>query len=346
MNNTWCTIESDPGVFTELIEGLGVKDVEVQEIFSLDDTEYLLSLGKIYGFIFLFKWTKETNQKKLPNYECSNLFFAQQVIQDACATQALLSILLNNPSIELGENMNNFREFCIHLDPYSRGLAIGESDHIRTIHNSFAKQEPFVFQKVKSDKEEDAFHFISYINYNDSLLELDGLQKGPFCHQNGLQNSWIENVKEVIQKRILLYSEKEIRFNLLVVVESQKNVFSKKLYNLEMELFPYYNLLSEKGNNKFANFEFQTEFDKNNLKQIAEDIEENFLEAFLLDKCQSIINKINNIRLDLKDYTTRREKQKKENQRRKTNYLPLIFELFKKSAEKGTLLDMYNKAKK
>lgn len=218
--NEWCTIESDPGVFSQLVSDLGVKDVSVEEVFSLEDKIHLQNLSPIHGLIFLFRWDNKTPYKPdrtgFPTHE---VFFAKQVIKDNCATQALLSVLFNSTSkITLGDKLDTFLDFSKGLDPYNRGLAIGQSEHIRNVHNSFAKPDKFLFVNDPNDKgpkkTEDAFHFVSYMKSQTSnkVFELDGLRNGPILlgeEEEG--KDWIDLVIQEINQRIQHYTTNEIR---------------------------------------------------------------------------------------------------------------------------------------
>jgi ubiquitin carboxyl-terminal hydrolase L5 len=142
---SWCTIESDPGVFSELISKLGVPGIDVEEVYGLEDLlvnddvgasaqvgELKLDATQKFGLIFLFKYSGDIKDERptIPFDDNSSLYFAKQIVQDACATQAILSVLLNS-NVELGSNLTDFKCFTQCLDYEMRGLSIGNSNHIR-----------------------------------------------------------------------------------------------------------------------------------------------------------------------------------------------------------------------
>uniref|UniRef100_A0A0B7BRF3 Ubiquitin carboxyl-terminal hydrolase n=1 Tax=Arion vulgaris TaxID=1028688 RepID=A0A0B7BRF3_9EUPU len=303
----WCLIESDPGVFTELIKGFGCRGVQVEEIWSLDP-ENFEPLKPVLGLIFLFKWApnSEPDGSIVQDSRLEKIFFASQIINNACATQAILSILLNcsHADLELGDTLSNFKEFAQDMDPGLRGLSLSNSDIIREVHNSFARRQMFEFDEKGAKKDDDVFHFVSYLPFDGRLYELDGLKSGPIdlgAVPPGLD--WIDAVRPVIEKRMQKYNADEIHFNLMAVVSDRKRVYTRRLQELS-------SLVENSG---MESSDVQSEISKLKFLILEEDRKE--------------------------------QRYQIENLRRRHNYLPFIMELLKILAEDRQLLPLIEKTK-
>ena len=217
----WLTIESEPAVFHQLIEDLGVRGVQVEELYGLDSAS-IAAIEPLYGLIFLFRYQgNDRSQTAGGSYDdASNVWFARQVIQNACATQAILAVLLNNDhAIELGQELRQFREFTEHFDPETRGDVMSNSETLRTVHNSFARSEMFSLESTgPGDRDGEApNHFIAYTVAQGRLYELDGLQPLPIDHGACSAQDFPTRIEAVLQERVRRYEGTESSFCLLAL---------------------------------------------------------------------------------------------------------------------------------
>ncbi|GAA47799.1 ubiquitin carboxyl-terminal hydrolase L5 [Clonorchis sinensis] len=157
-----------------------------------------------------------------------------QVITNACATQAIINILLNldDKEVVLGDTLKEFKSFVADFDSSMKGTALSNSDQIRTVHNSFSNYQIFEFDEKISKKEEDVYHFVGYVPIDGVLYELDGLKEGPVDHGSIPENqSWLTFATPILQKRMQRCLNGN--FNLLAVVPHRLSVYQKQLAQVQ-----------------------------------------------------------------------------------------------------------------
>ncbi|XP_017490684.1 PREDICTED: ubiquitin carboxyl-terminal hydrolase isozyme L5-like [Rhagoletis zephyria] len=299
-NYEWCLIESDPGVFTELLRGFGAKGVQVEEMYELNQRT-LDKLKPMHGLIFLFKvipgsdysdGTLLQDEKIL-----SEIFFAKQIVKNACGTQALISILMNcnHEDLQIGQALTEYKEANKCADAHTRGIALANNETIRTVHNSFAPQD--LALREGYNRNQSSYHFTSYFPFAGRVIEMDGRKEGPYdLGPIGAGEDWRLLACSAISKRMRKYHGRDIDFNVLALISDQLAIHTARL---EMAV-----------QHK--------------------------------DETPWLISSLHELIDDEKD---KMEQYKKDNIRRRHQYLPLIMDILTALAEQGKLVERFEVAK-
>ena len=246
----WRELESDPGLFSLLVEEFGVKGVKVQEVYDVSAKIQ----GKVYGYVFLFRYEHGGDRRArkkardmasegvsyvLEPQIVNNMFYAHQIIVNSCATHALLSVLLNCPEIQLGPSLTRLKAFSAGLDPESKGFAIANLAELSVAHNKFAKPTVVLPRAGRAGAVvssahsllPETFHFVSYVPINGRLFELDGLKEYPIDHGPwGEHEDWTDLFQRIISSR--LARSENFLFNLMAVIPDPISKLSERLKSL------------------------------------------------------------------------------------------------------------------
>lgn len=158
-------------------------------------------------------------------------FPLRRVVNDACATQAILSILLNSPSLSLGTELTQFQDFVKELPPDMAGMSIGSSELLRTAHNSFSASHGILPDAPPPGAEGEAFHFVAYIPIAGGVYEMDGTKDGPVRRAEAPNGEgWAALAAEEIKRRIaLVEASGNIQFNLMALVRDRRDALNEEI---------------------------------------------------------------------------------------------------------------------
>ncbi|KAN0090706.1 hypothetical protein V8E55_004272 [Tylopilus felleus] len=234
----WELTESDPGVFTELLKSLGVPYI-VDDLYSLDP-EALSALQPLHALIFLFKWLPSSASE--PSSTAGQFesdfpgFFAQQTVNNACATIAVINALGNIPSLPSGPQLAELMTFTTGMDPQTCGMAVTSADWLRQAHNALSPPNSISLDGLGLPKTtEDAYHFVVYIPVMGCVYELDGLKPYPVRHGEYDESGegWLKKAREVIEHRIGTYPTGALEFSLLALRDDPLPALKTQLEHLE-----------------------------------------------------------------------------------------------------------------
>ncbi|KAL2001250.1 hypothetical protein VTN02DRAFT_1981 [Thermoascus thermophilus] len=233
--NGFCEIESEPALFNVMLREFGVKGVKVQEVVSLDEEMMAFLHKPVYGLIFLFRWREDDPDKQEASCP-EGLWFANQTANNACASVALLNIVNNIEGIDLGENLQRFKDFTMPFTPALRGDAINNFEFVKRIHNSFARKMDMLNSDLQLKNEatsrrsrsakksqdyndiEAGFHFIAFVPAMGRVWKFDGLERQPQGLGQCSVDNWLDLVKPDILSRMAEYEEDQIEFSILGLV--------------------------------------------------------------------------------------------------------------------------------
>ncbi|XP_078402092.1 ubiquitin carboxyl-terminal hydrolase isozyme L3 isoform X1 [Cetorhinus maximus] len=163
-----------------------------------------------------FKQEEEAKIKADGQKVDPQVYFMKQTISNACGTIGLIHALANNRDkleFETNSVMKKFLDESTPLSPEEKAKYLEKDESIRVTHE-FSAQEgqteaPSLDEKVD-------LHFITFVNIDGYLYELDGRKPFPINHGSTTADNFLEDAVEVC-KKFMQRDPDELRFTVVAL---------------------------------------------------------------------------------------------------------------------------------
>ncbi|EDV31323.1 uncharacterized protein Dana_GF15299 [Drosophila ananassae] len=225
--STWTPLESNPEVLSKYIHKLGVSPSwSVTDVIGLEEETLAWIPRPVKAFILLFPISETYEKHRAEEHERvkladeqhpGDLFYMRQFTHNACGTVALIHSLANNKDVAIESGvLKNFLEKTASLSPEERGQALEQDKDFTADHQALAQEG----QTNAADHEHVIHHFISLVNKEGTLYELDGRKSFPIKHGPTSDETFVKDAANVC-KEFMARDPSEVRFTVLALTAAQ-----------------------------------------------------------------------------------------------------------------------------
>lgn len=104
-----------------LIRKLGILGLEVTELYGVEPwaVDHLNPLGLIFCYLCTEateQGEEDRNEFDITDSDAEDIWFAHQLSNDACASQAILNVVLNCRNVDMGPDIRHFRQDTLKMN--------------------------------------------------------------------------------------------------------------------------------------------------------------------------------------------------------------------------------------
>ncbi|KAL4640351.1 ubiquitin carboxyl-terminal hydrolase isozyme L1 [Arapaima gigas] len=222
----WKPMEVNPEMLNKVLGKLGVRDSwRFVDVLGLED-ESLSGVPRPSGAVMLlFPLTqqheafrkKQTAEMGSNSKEDPKVYFIKQTVVNSCGTVGLLHAVANNKSsLEFDDNstLKKFLEETASMSPADRAKQLEGNKEIHAAHDDVAAEG-----QCRVEQDNVNFHFITFVNVDGQLYELDGRLEHPVNHGATKEATFVMDAAKIC-RQFVDREKGEMRFSAVALCKA------------------------------------------------------------------------------------------------------------------------------